>query len=145
MLGVAMNLSNINLLDLDRFAEGPPFEWFAYLRQNAPVYRHPDQTERGFWAVTKYDDIETVAKTPKVFSSSYKLGGTVVLGHGGVDTTYANAPRVMSNLDAPEHLKYRRLATRAFTNKAVEALAPALRQAAADLIEDAKTKESVDF
>lgn len=140
-----MKLSDINLLDLDRFAEGPPLEWFEYLRKNQPVYLHPDSTERGFWAVTKYEDIETVAKTPQVFSSSYKLGGTVVLGHGGVDTIYGEAPRVMSNMDAPEHLKYRRLATRAFTTKAMDALAPAIRQAAAELIEDAKARGEVDF
>ncbi len=141
-----MEIDDINLLDLDRFAEGPPLEWFAFLRENAPVYRHPDQTDRGFWAVTKFDDIQTVAKTPTVFSSSYLLGGTVVLGHGGIDTTYATAPRVMSNLDAPEHLKYRRLATRAFTTKAIDALAPSIHAAAASLIDDALARGGeVDF
>lgn len=140
-----MDLSDINLLDLDRFAEGPPLDWFAYLRKHAPVYRHPDQTERGFWAVTKFADIQTVAKTPEVFSSSYLRGGTIVLGHGGIDTTYQTAPRAMNTLDAPEHLKYRRLTTRAFAAKAIDALAPAIRKTAADLIDAALKKDVVDF
>ncbi|MEU1549857.1 cytochrome P450 [Nocardia sp. NPDC005745] len=140
-----MDLSDINLLDLDRYAEGPPLDWFAYLRAHAPVYRHPDQTERGFWALTKFDDIAKAAKTPTVFSSSYLRGGTIVLGHSGIDTMMGTAPRVMSNMDAPEHLKYRRLSTRAFTNKALDALVPAYRRAAAALIDNAMKRESVDF
>lgn len=140
-----MDLSDINLLDLDRFAEGPPHDWFAYLRAHAPVYLHPDRSERGFWAVTKFDDIKTVASTPEVFSSSYLRGGTVVLGHGGIDTTYQTAPKAMNTLDAPEHLKYRRLTTRAFSARSVDALAPAIRKAAATLIDEALTKDVVDF
>lgn len=140
-----MELSDINLLDLDRFAEGPPMDWFAHLRANAPVYQHPDQTERGFWAITKFDDINTVAKTPEIFSSSYLRGGTIVLGQGGVDAMYGTAPRVMSNMDAPEHLKYRRLSTRAFTTKALDALVPAIRSASINLIEKALTGETIDF
>jgi cholest-4-en-3-one 26-monooxygenase len=146
VLGVtAMDISDINLLDLDRFALGPPMDWFAYLRANAPVYLHPDQSERGFWAVTKFDDIQTVAKTPEVFSSSYLRGGTVVLGHGGIDTMYASAPRVMSNMDAPEHLKYRRLSSRSFTTKALDAFVPSIRAASSKLIDAALAKGTVDF
>ena len=45
-----MELSQINLLDLDRFVTSVPHEWFTYLRQHAPVYRHPEGHDGpGFW------------------------------------------------------------------------------------------------
>jgi hypothetical protein len=43
-----MDLSDINLLDRDRFTQGVPHEWFTYLRNNAPVYKHPEPDGPGF-------------------------------------------------------------------------------------------------
>src|SRR6516225_5011177 len=54
----AVELSQINLLDLDPFVTSVPHEWFTYLRQHAPVCRHPEGHDGpGFWIVTRYDDV----------------------------------------------------------------------------------------
>ncbi len=37
-----MRLEDINLLDRDVFAGGVPHAWFTFLRQNHPIYRHPE-------------------------------------------------------------------------------------------------------
>lgn len=140
-----MELADIDLLDLDRFAAGPPMDWFAHLRENAPVYWHPDYSGGGFWAVSTFDDIVTVGRTPAMFSSSYTRGGTVVLGHGGVDTTYGAAPRVISNMDPPEHVRYRRLVAGAFTPRAMEALEPAIREATRKVLDEGIAAGVVDF
>ena len=49
-----------------------PHEWFAYLRQHAPVYWHPMATSPrgGFWCVTGYDDCVTVNRDWEHFGSS---------------------------------------------------------------------------
>ena len=52
-----MKLADIDLLDRDRFTEGIPHEWFTFLRHEAPVYKHPEPGGRGFWVVTKHDDV----------------------------------------------------------------------------------------
>ena len=50
-----MQLSDIDLTDMDRFQDAFPHEWFTYLRQEAPVWFHPptdtEGNERGFWVV----------------------------------------------------------------------------------------------
>ena len=74
-----MELSDINLLDRDRFAQGVPHEWFTYLRANAPVYKHPEPDGPGFWVVTKYDDVVAVGRDGATYSSDQKRGGVVVL------------------------------------------------------------------
>ena len=52
-----MDLNNIDLTDLDLFAEGIPHEAFQALRDEAPVFWN-DETDgnRGFWSVTAYDE-----------------------------------------------------------------------------------------
>ncbi len=65
-----MELSDINLLNKDRFIEGVPHEWFTYLRKNAPIYFHPEgDGGKGFWVFSKYDDVVAIGRDAKRFSS----------------------------------------------------------------------------
>ena len=41
---------------------------FDLLQREAPVYFHPEPGGRGFWAVTKYDDVLAVIRDAKTFS-----------------------------------------------------------------------------
>jgi len=62
-----MKTSFIDLKDPDVFSEGIPHEAFARLRREAPVAWNPEVDSRGFWSVTRYDDIVAVSKNPKFF------------------------------------------------------------------------------
>ena len=42
---------------------------FAQLRREDPVAWCPEQYGKGYWAITKYDDIHYVSKNPQLFSS----------------------------------------------------------------------------
>src|SRR6202008_2397528 len=57
---IRVQLSDIDLTDMDRFQDAFPHEWFTFLRREAPVWFHPptdtEGNERGFWVVTKYED-----------------------------------------------------------------------------------------
>ena len=51
-------------------------EIFKELRREDPVAWCPElEGGRGFWSVTKYDDIQFVSKNPKIFSSDRVHGG----------------------------------------------------------------------
>ena len=52
-----MELSDIDLLSRDIFVEKVPHEWFAHLREHAPVYRHPEPDGPGFWVFTRHEEI----------------------------------------------------------------------------------------
>ena len=75
---------NFDLTDLMLFTRGEePYQHFANLRDNAPVYFHetgPEDSESGFWVLTKYKDIEFVSKNQEIFSS--QLAGGTQLTHG---------------------------------------------------------------
>ena len=72
-----MQLSDIDLLDRDRFTQGIPHEWFTFLRSEAPVYKHPEPDGPGFWVVTKYADVVAVGRDGATYSSDQKRGGVV--------------------------------------------------------------------
>ena len=53
----------VDLLDHDLFADHEPWEVFEALQRDAPVYFHPEPDGgRGFWVLTKFDDVRAVLK-----------------------------------------------------------------------------------
>ena len=63
-------------LDNDAFAERVPHELFARMRDEAPVLWYDWEYGNGFWSVTRYDDIVTVLKDWRTYSS--EIGGTAL-------------------------------------------------------------------
>ena len=54
--------SDVDLTDLDRWAHGSPHEWFSLLRRSAPVFWQDERDGRGFWSLTRYEDILAASK-----------------------------------------------------------------------------------
>lgn len=132
----------IDIATHDAWVDAPPHDQFAWLRANAPVYRHEgveaDQPEF-FWALTKHADIVTVSRQFQNFSSAAK---GAVLTEGREDLEFA---RMMLDMDPPDHTRLRTLVARGFTPKAIKLLADRYRTVAIEIIENAIAKGSVDF
>ena len=68
--------SQDNLLNLKLFTQGQPWTLFDQLREQAPQYWHPGWPDEaplddraGFWALTRYQDIQAVSRDTQTFSS----------------------------------------------------------------------------
>ena len=96
-----MQLSDIDLLDRDRFTQGIPHEWFTFLRNEAPVYKHPEPDGPGFWVVTKYADVVAVGRDGATYSSDQKRGGVVVLEEFDPEPTSSRAATSCSRWTRP--------------------------------------------
>ena len=104
---------NFDLTDLMLFTRGEEsYQHFANLRNNAPVYFHetgPEDSEPGFWVLTKYKDIEFVSKNQEIFSS--QLAGGTQLTHGFETQDdlplYRSTMDHMLSLDGMLHLSMR--------------------------------------
>ena len=104
---------NFDLTDLMLFTKGDePYQHFANLRKNAPIYFHetgPEDSEPGFWVLTKYKDIEFVSKNQEIFSS--QLAGGTALTHGFEQQDdlplYRSTMDHMLSLDGMLHLSMR--------------------------------------
>ena len=102
----------IDLLNPSSFADGQPHEQFAWLRENAPVYRHPEPNGPGFWAVTRHGDVKAVGRDPGCFSS----GPTIMIEDA--ERMEVGDHQMMLMMDPPRHTTYRRLMARDFTPRA---------------------------
>jgi cytochrome P450 len=111
----ATDLLAVDLLDHDLFADHEPWEAFDLLQREAPVYFHPEPGGRGFWALTRYDDVATVLRDTKTFSS--EVGGAATIED--VPEDVLSVRRNFLEYDPPKHGRYRRVISTSFTPGAI--------------------------
>ena len=116
-------LSDIDLENPDNFVAGTPHHWFRELRREAPVHWHKERDGRGFWNVTKYEDLKYVSRNPLLFSSW--RGGTNIPDRP--DEALMGMRMIMLNMDPPQHVKFRRIVQRGFTPQMTAKQEPYLR------------------
>jgi cytochrome P450 len=132
---------SIDLLDHDLFADHEPWEVFDHLQREAPVYRHPEPDGPGFWAVTKYDDVLSVLRDTKTFSS--EVGGAATIEDLPDDVL--DARRNFLEFDPPKHGRYRRLISRNFTPPGVAVYEEWLRGLVRDLLDRVVPRGEIDL
>lgn len=133
---------HIDLVSPETFARsGHPWEQYAWLRANAPVYWHPETDGPGFWAITKHDDVRTISRTPRTFSSFEK--GVML---PDPDEMGLMAQRLMMlSMDPPQHDRFKLLVSRGFTPKNAPLLRLRIEELAREIVESALAKGSCDF
>jgi cholest-4-en-3-one 26-monooxygenase len=149
-----MELDDIDLLSRDVFAERVPHEWFEYLRDHAPIHRHPEPGGPGFWVFTRHEDIAVLNRDWERLSSDQARGGVVGLEELTPERkaalakfTNAGAGKMMLTIDPPDHTRYRKLVNRGFTPRVIRSLEDHLRDSSVKIIERALAKDDgrIDF
>jgi cholest-4-en-3-one 26-monooxygenase len=136
-----IEFSDIHLTDSKAYVPGVPHEWFAFLRKNAPVWWYDEPDGPGFWAVTGYDDCNTVNRDYGLFSSHDK--GALMFDMDA--DQLAQQQLLMLNMDPPIHTRYRRLVNKGFTPRVVNELHERIDAATDVIIDDVIEKGSADF
>jgi cholest-4-en-3-one 26-monooxygenase len=140
---VTLQLEDINLLDRDVFANGVPHEWFTYLRQHRPLFLHPEPRGPGFWVATKYADVQAISRDPATFSSDPVVPLEDPDAAAGAPASSGAKPLIM--IDPPEHSAYRKLVSRGFTPRMINALEDHIRERAVRILDRAIAKGACDF
>jgi cytochrome P450 len=130
----------IDLLDPNSFAGGQPHAQFAWLRENAPVYRHPEPDGPGFWAVTRHDDVRAVSRNHETFSNE----PTIMIADP-VAVIPAGDAKMMLMCDPPHHTQLRRLVSRSFTPRAARAMAPRIAALARQIVDEVIERGECDL
>ena len=132
---------DIDLASAASFAHGHPWDQYAWLRQNVPVYWHDEDDGPGFWAVTRYDDVRRISRQPKLFSS---YAGGVMMPESD-DLALAAQRQMMLSMDPPQHDRFKLLVSRGFTPKNAQLLRARIQELATDIIDDVAGSGSCDF
>jgi cytochrome P450 len=111
----------------DPFAPGftdDPYPQYATMREQAPVYQHPF----GFWLLTSYDDVSWLLRAPGLSVEDDNVAADSLLRQLREEMYSGDAPRAgalsMLDRDPPDHTRLRKLVSKAFTPRAIQALQP---------------------
>ena len=110
-----------------------PWSMYQALRDKDPVHHvvPEDRPDHDYWVLSRHADIWNAARDNATFSSAQGL--TVNYGELEMIGLADNPPFVMQ--DPPTHTEFRKLVSRGFTPRQVEAVEPAVRQFVVDRIE----------
>jgi cytochrome P450 len=134
-------LTDIDLASHDFFVDEFPHEAFRLLREHDPVHWQPEPPpNHGFWAVTKYHDVETVIDDPATYSSER---GGVILEEMAPDELEAR--KSMMETDPPRHTRMRKIASPLFTPRSMREYEGYCRDIARDVLDRALAKGEFDF
>jgi len=139
-----------------------PHAIFRQLREEEPVAWCPEPWGGpGFWAVTKYDDIQEISKRPDAFSSDARLGGITLpspemyANRAGITRAQAQESppelslfqggRSMIMMDPPEHSQHRRMVAPGFTPQRLDALMPRIRERARVILDGIAVNDECEF
>jgi cytochrome P450 len=135
------SLDDVDLLDHDLFAEREPWDVFELLRRDAPVYWHEEPGGRGFWCITRYDDVVAALKDTKTFSS--EVGGVAQIEDMQADEL--DARRNFMETDPPLHSQWRRLFARDFAPRSLAQYEPFLRDLTRKMLDEVLPLGEFDF
>jgi len=136
------------LPEFDPFAPGftdDPYPQYAALRAAAPVYQHP----MGFWLLTGFQDVAWLLRAGmsvedrNVAQGPFRELRDQLYGEG----YDAERPTGLSMLDRdpPDHTRLRKLVSKAFTPRAVQALTPRITELVDGMLDAAGEAGQVDL
>ncbi|MFI4985275.1 MAG: cytochrome P450 [Solirubrobacterales bacterium] len=144
MASVGIDLDNALVAERKIWLEGPPHELFKQLRSECPVHwserisEYPG--EPGFWSVTTADDVHTVSRDWRTYSS--ELGGvTAVSEVFPIELTRA----MFIGMDPPKHDRIKALFQAGFTPKRIADHEDAIRAIVIDALDRMAGRESCDL
>jgi cytochrome P450 len=144
MAAVGSDLESVLVGERELWEEGPPHELFAQLRRECPIHWTERITaypaEAGYWSVTRADDVHTVSRDWRTYSS--ELGGVTAV----LDVFPLELSRAMFiGMDPPKHDRIKALFQAGFTPKRIAAHGDAIRTIVVDALERVAAKDTCDL
>lgn len=143
----------VDLYDSATFERGIPHDYFRWLREHEPLHWQPpgeikpnvadlvNVEQRGYWAVTRHQDIIEVSLDQKRFSSQR---GTV-LATDMAEERIAQLGLWMINQDAPNHTKLRKLVNKGFTKRMIDNMEAHIQELSREIVDGIARKGECDF
>lgn len=133
-------LDQVDLADLGAFERNEAWGMFETLRAEDPVHWTEEHDGgSGFWAITRYEDIEAVDKDSETFTS------TKFTNLEEPPEQYQELRRSILESDGPRHQSLRKLLMRDFSAAQLRRYEDFLRGLAAVTVETALQQQEMDF
>ena len=134
-------LDTVDLGDPNTFADHDLDEFWRTLRDTAPVHWNPPADgRRGFWVLSRYDDIMATYRDNVNFTS--ERGNVLVTLLGGGD---AGAGRMLAVTDGHRHHELRKILQRVLSPRVLDEVARTVRVNTRQLVREAVKSGGCDF
>jgi len=134
------HLDTISLVDPAFWRRTDRDQIFEQFRRLAPIWWHPDSdTIKGFWSLTRHAEVDLVSRDWKTFCS--RLGTAIT----DEPVELSRALGGMLNMDAPEHVRLRKIVNNAFKPKSMQAIASGIEDCARQTISAIAEQGECDF
>ncbi len=142
MATVGSDLESVELTTRELWVDGPPHELFKQLRGGCPIHwtesfeEFPD--EAGFWSVTTAEDIHTVSRDWRTYSSEHGITAASVLPIELVTAMFIG-------MDPPKHDRLKALFQAGFTPRRIAAHEDAIRAIVRTVLDRLETRRRCDL
>src|SRR5256714_3953649 len=127
---------------LDPEAHAGPYPQYRRLREHAPMLRGP----LGYWVLSRYADIAAVLRDPRFGVGIDEASLMLAMTQDGPGVaTMRELGRWMLFRDPPDHTRLRKLVSKAFTPRAVEAVRPRVVEIVNGLLDGFAGRDEVDL
>jgi cytochrome P450 len=139
-----LDLTGLQLCDREYWQEGPPHELFARLRADCPLHWSNGFSEfpgeSGFWSVTRAEDVQTVSRDWRTYSSEI----------GGITATRSVFPlellqAMFIGMDPPRHDRLKMLFQAGFTPRRIAAHEAAIREIVRSVLDRQRGRERCEL
>jgi cytochrome P450 len=139
---VAPSDLGVEVVERETWHDGPPHDLFARLRGECPVHwtarvsEYPD--EAGYWSITRADDVHTVSRDWRTFSSA--------TGITAVSDLFMELMQAMFiGMDPPKHDRLKMLFQAGFTPRRIAEHELAIRQIVVDVLDRLEGRDTCDL
>jgi cytochrome P450 len=144
MAAVGSDLEHVLVIDREVWADGPPHELFKRLRGECPVHWTERMTEfpeqAGYWSVTTADDVHTVSRDFRTYSS--ELGGITA---ANVVFPLELTRAMFIGMDPPKHDRLKALFQAGFTPKRIADHEVEIRGIVTEVLDGLEGRASCDL
>ena len=120
---------HVDLSSQDAFSKGAPFATFARMRMEDPIAWCEEQNGRGFWSITRHEDIRNLNRDPATLSSARGIRI-----EDQTEEEY-EARKTFQETDPPKHTYFRMLLNEAFSRGSVAKFEDQIRTITGELID----------
>ncbi len=135
-------MERLDLVNPDLYLDGVPRDYFRWLRDNDPVAWHEEIDGPGYWVLSRFDDVVAANRNWELYSNSFK--GSSIEEARSEEELIARR-RMFVNQDPPEHTRYRKLVSAAFTPGQIRRMVPLIEQTCSRLVDAMVDSGEVDF
>lgn len=136
-----MNLSDVDIHEPSQYATAIPHDSYSFLRKEAPIFFQREPDGSGYWAIMKHEDILTISRNARVFSS---LRGGINIPDARAEDL-ANNSLLLITMDPPQHVQYRKLVSKGFTPRMTKRLGGQIDEAVTRILDAISNRAEVDF